>query len=115
MNSSMYTIVTVLAVVAFVVAVVRVATHDWADAVGFFGASVLLVGVLLNIAALRHVDVSGGVHSWATLPSWAYDAPVWIGAALLAIAGLGRLASLRKKKGKQPSSSFSVKENEMAR
>lgn len=100
MNSSLYLILACLAVLALATAVIGVWQHEKTLTVFSFGLGILFGGILLNVVALRHVEQNGTVHSWATLPEWAYSTPLWAGAFLLGCAGSGKLWSSRRNRRK---------------
>jgi len=93
MNSSLLLILATLAVLALIVAAKGFWQHEKIISMFSFGLALLFGGTLLNVVALRHVDQSGAVYSWATLPSWTYSTPLWAAMVLMVFAGLGKLPS----------------------
>lgn len=99
-------VITAFAIAAFIIAIYA---HKGALAM-ITGGSVLILGALwLQQASssawidylLKSIDdaYTGRPAGWGTLPSWAYDMPVYVGTALVAV-GLAIMAfhALRKKR-----------------
>lgn len=96
MASSIYVILIVVAIAALLHLIGALWDHQVAGALKAFGEVALIGGLLLNFAALRHVGTKS-VYSWASLPSWTYTVPVWVGAALLLFVGFIKLVGARRK------------------
>ncbi len=92
MATSVYIVLFVVVVVSTLRFVGAFWEHNVADIIKAFGGMSLLVGILVNFIALRHLG-----YSWATLPSWVYTVPIWVGGGIFVTTNLLELRQVMKK------------------
>ena len=97
MASSIYTVVILLTIAAVLCLIGALWARKIVEALAAFGAVALMGGLLLNLAALRHIGAKSATYSWATLPGWTYTTPVWVGGLLLLFVGSVKLVDIRRK------------------
>ncbi len=91
MAVSVYIILGLVVVVSALRLAGAVWEHHAASIIKALGEIALLGGVLVNFTALRHIG-----YSWATLPSWVYTVPIWVGGLIFLIVHLLELRRVMK-------------------
>lgn len=96
MSSLIYFVLFGFVAVTFVVWMAGMWRHNKSMAAFGFGASLIMVGIVLNMAGLRHTLANGKSYGWGALPDWAYVAPILVGTAFVVLAWLPKLRLLIK-------------------
>jgi hypothetical protein len=96
MASSAYVILAFLAIVALMTTIVAIWRHEGLAALRYAAAAILFGGIILNFLGLRHVGNDGTNYSWASLPSYVFSVPMYLGAVLLVISELMKLGNYRR-------------------
>ncbi len=94
MSSLIYFVLFGFAAVTLVVMVAGLWRHNIPMSMFGAGALLLLAGLVLNLAGLRHTVAGGKAYSWGVLPDWAYTGPIVVGTIFVVLAWLPKLRLL---------------------